>query len=142
MYEKAKWPEHKADNLSAIYCRYWERFPLLFRFPTCIYGAPGQNVLQFVPTHSIRLLSAFPNQVFHIVPNYTEICCVTATTPMANIKLIDALKFCLHNTIYITVRNSNTPLLISVSLKSRNCLDECHFVTLNYTKTATVDILQ
>jgi hypothetical protein len=108
----------------------------------CIYGAPRQDFLRFMPAHSIRLLSAFPNQVFHIVPIYTEISCVTVMTPMTNIKLIAALKFCLHNTIYITVRNSNTPLLKSVRLKSRNFLKECHVVILHYTKTATADILQ
>ena len=52
---------------------------------------------------------------------YGNLLCVTATTLMTNIKLIAVLKFYLHNTIYITVLNSNTPLLISVSLKSRNC---------------------
>jgi hypothetical protein len=107
-----------------------------------IYGAPRQTFMQFVSAHSIRLPSAFPNQVFHNVLNYTEICSVTTTTLMTNIKLIAVLTFCLHNTIYITVRNSNTPLLISVSLKSRNFLDECHVTILHYTKTTKLDVPQ
>jgi hypothetical protein len=61
---------------------------------------------------------------------------------MTNIKLIAVHMFCLHNTIYTTLRNSNMPLVISVSLKSLNFLDECHVVILHYTKPAKADVSQ
>jgi len=60
-------------------------------------------------------------------------------TLMTNIKLIAVLKFCLHNTIYINLRNSNTPLFLSVSQKPRSFLDECH-VILHHTKTAKAEV--
>jgi len=74
--------------------------------------------------------------VLHCAQLYGNLLCSAATTLMTNIKLIAVLKFCFHNTIYINLHNSNKPLVISVSLEPRSFLDECHVVTLHYTKTA------